>query len=252
MACILNIETSGKACSVALTKDGVVEHMLEDHEGMAHAKRLAPFVDSCMEEVTRRGWTLDAVAVSIGPGSYTGLRIGLSLAKGLCFALGIPLITLSTLRILAVKAMFRSMEWEGDEIIIPMIDARRMEVYTAAYDFALNALMPPQPLILEAQSYSGLPENRRLIFIGDGAGKAQGLVGRDDSVWYAGAEVLASDMTALAEKAYREKEFADVAYAVPEYLKEYQATIGHNKVLDEALRQTAKDKRENGQENQSK
>lgn len=238
MACILNIETSDKSCSVALTKDGVVEHLLEDHEGMSHAKRLAPFVDNCMEELTRHGWQLDAVAVSIGPGSYTGLRIGLSLAKGLCYALDVPLITLSTLRILAVKAMFRSLEWEGDEIIIPMIDARRMEVYTAAYDFALKALLEPQPMILDEKSYDFLPTSRRLIFIGDGAGKAQGLIGKADSVWYPGVDVLASDMSALAEKAFREKDFADIAYSVPEYLKEYQAVIGHNRVLDEALRNT--------------
>ncbi|MDE7160559.1 MAG: tRNA (adenosine(37)-N6)-threonylcarbamoyltransferase complex dimerization subunit type 1 TsaB [Muribaculaceae bacterium] len=237
MACILNIETSGKACSVALTKDGVVENLLEDHEGMAHAKRLAPFVEKCLEEALRRGWTLDAVAVSAGPGSYTGLRIGLSLAKGVCFAQDIPLITLSTLEILAVKAMFRSMEWEGDEIIVPMIDARRMEVYTAAYDFALNPLLQPAPLILDEESYSGLPSDRRLIFIGDGAGKARDVIGREGSVWYTDVEILASDMTALSERAFRNGDFADLAYSVPEYLKEYQAIVGQNRVLDKARRQ---------------
>ncbi len=241
MALILNIETSGKYCSVALTKDGVVEFQLEDGEGMAHARRLAPFVDKCMEELARKEEKLDAVAVSIGPGSYTGLRIGLSLAKGLCFALDIPLITISTLEILAVKAMFRSMEWEGDEIIIPMMDARRMEVYTAAYDFALKPIMAPAPLILSEESYSSLPEGRRLIFIGDGAGKARGRAGREDSVWYPDVYPLARDMTALAEKAFREGKFADTAYAVPEYLKEYQAVVGTNKVLEEARHSTTKE-----------
>ena len=124
MAIILNIETSSKICSVALTKDGAVEYQLEDTEGMNHAVRLAPFVEKCLEELKRKDEKLDAVAVSIGPGSYTGLRIGLSLAKGLCFSLGIPLIGVSTLKILAVKAMFRSFDWQGDEVLVPMIDAR--------------------------------------------------------------------------------------------------------------------------------
>lgn len=234
MACILNIETSGKYCSVALTKDGVVEYQLEDKEAMAHARRLAPFVDRCMEELARKEERLEAVAVSIGPGSYTGLRIGLSLAKGLCFALGIPLITISTLEILAVKAMFRSMEWEGDEIIIPMIDARRMEVYTAAYDFALRPIISPRPLILDAESYAELPAERKVIFIGNGAGKARDVVKRENATWYPDVHPMAHDMTALAEKHFREGRFADTAYAVPEYLKEYEAVVGTNKVLEEA------------------
>ena len=102
MAIILNIETSGKICSVAISKDGAIEYQLEDHEGMRHAEVLAPFVEKCMQELNRRGETLDAVAVSIGPGSYTGLRIGLSLAKGLAFSSSLPLIGVSTLQILAV------------------------------------------------------------------------------------------------------------------------------------------------------
>lgn len=148
---------------MAVSQDGMVEYQLEDLEPMNHAKRLAPFIDKCMEEIRRRDWKLDAVAVSIGPGSYTGLRIGLSAAKGLCFGLGIPLLTVSTLEILAVKAMFRSMDWTGEEILVPMLDARRMEVYTAAYDFALNPIIPPQPLILDNESYSGLPGDRKSV-----------------------------------------------------------------------------------------
>lgn len=235
MACILNIETSGKVCSVALTKDGVVDYQLEDHEGMAHAKKLAPFVDKCMDEITRKGDRLDAVAVSIGPGSYTGLRIGLSLAKGLCFALDVPLIAVPTLQILAVKAMFRSMEWEGDEILVPMTDARRMEVYTAAYDFALNPLMEPHPLVLAAESYSGLPAGRKAIFIGDGVAKARDIVEHPDSEWIECSAPLAGDMTALSEKMFREGRFADLAYSVPDYLKEYHAVIGKNRVLQDAV-----------------
>lgn len=234
MACILNIETSGNICSIALSRDGVIEFQREDHEGMAHSRCLAPFVDECLSELDRKGEKLDAVAVSNGPGSYTGLRIGLSLAKGLCFAREIPLITVSTLQVLAVKAMFRSMEWEGDELIVPMIDARRMEVYTAVYDFSLAEVMAPRPLILDSAAYSELPSGRRLIFIGNGAGKARDLIDRADAVWYPDAEPLAADMMALTERAFRRGDFADTAYSIPEYLKEYQAVIGTNKVLEQA------------------
>ena len=213
---------------MAVSQDGMVEYQLEDLEPMNHAKRLAPFIDKCMEEIRRRDWKLDAVAVSIGPGSYTGLRIGLSAAKGLCFGLGIPLLTVSTLEILAVKAMFRSMDWTGEEILVPMLDARRMEVYTAAYDFALNPIIPPQPLILDNESYSGLPGGRKVIFMGPGAEKAKGVVSVPEAQWMDGMEAHARDMTALAEKALREGRIADLAYSTPEYLKEFQATVPKN------------------------
>ena len=234
MATILNIETSGKICSVAISCEGQVEYQLEDTEGMKHAERLAPFVDKCMEELTRREMKLDAVAVSIGPGSYTGLRIGLSMAKGLCFGLDVPLIGVETLKLLAVKAMFMSMDWQGDELLVPMIDARRMEVYTAVYGFDLKAVMEPQPLILDGDSYRETVGGRKTIFIGDGAEKAQEVVSVENTVWYPGRLPHARDMVALSEKAFREKDFLDVAYSVPLYLKEYQAKKPHNKVLDEA------------------
>lgn len=234
MATILNIETSGKICSVAISCEGQVEYQLEDTEGMKHAERLAPFVDKCMEELTRREMKLDAVAVSIGPGSYTGLRIGLSMAKGLCFGLDVPLIGVETLKLLAVKAMFMSMDWQGDELLVPMIDARRMEVYTAVYGFDLKAVMEPQPLILDGDSYRETVGGRKTIFIGDGAEKAQKVVSVENTVWYPGRFPHARDMVALSEKAFREKDFLDVAYSVPLYLKEYQAKKPHNKVLDEA------------------
>lgn len=220
---ILAIETSGKFCSVALIHEGLAEFSREDDIEMNHARAIGPFVDECAKEARRREWTIDAVAVSMGPGSYTGLRIGLSMAKGLCFSLGVPLIGVSTLKLIAVKAMFRNIDWQGDEILVPMIDARRMEVYTAAYDFRLDALMPPQPLILDADSYSDLPADRDIYFMGDGAAKAEELLKGERRHCLAGVNPKASDMTALAEKAFREEDFLDVAYSVPEYLKEYEA-----------------------------
>ncbi len=230
MATILNIETSGKICSVALTKDGMVEFQLDDRDGMNHAEKLAPFVERCMEELKKKEWNLDAVAVSIGPGSYTGLRIGLSLAKGLAFSLNVPLIGVSTLKILAVKAMFRNMDFEGDELLVPMIDARRMEVFTGVYDFALNAVDGPGPKILDENSFSNLLKNKKLYFMGDGSGKIKGVIESPNAFWIDDLFPIAKDMIALSEKAFRENDFMDLAYSVPEYLKEYQTTVAKSKI----------------------
>lgn len=223
MSTIIAIETSGKYCSVALIHEGLAEYNREDDTEMNHARAIGPFVESCVREARRREWRIDAVAVSMGPGSYTGLRIGLSMAKGLCFSLGVPLIGVSTLKLLAVKAMFRNIDWQGDEILVPMIDARRMEVYTAAYDFRLNALLKPQPLILQEDSYGSLPSDKEIYFMGDGADKSREVLKGEKYHWLDNVNPRAYDMTALAEKAFREKDFLDVAYSVPEYLKEYEA-----------------------------
>lgn len=231
MAIIINIETSAKTCSVALSNEGIIEFQLEDTEGMNHAIKLAPFVERCMEELKRKEEKLDAVAVSLGPGSYTGLRIGLSLAKGLAFSLDVPLIGIPTLQILAVKTMFRSMEWQGDEIIVPMIDARRMEVFTAAYNFALDEIVGEQPMILDSDSFKELNAYRKVIFIGDGSNKFKDTYSGKNAVWLGDVMPKAKDMLALSEKFYREKRFIDVAYSTPNYLKEYQTTVPKNKVL---------------------
>lgn len=230
MPTIINIETSGKICSVALTRDGVLEFDLENRDGMKHAELLAPFVERAMEEVKRKEWNVDAVAVSIGPGSYTGLRIGLSLAKGLAFSLGVPLIGVSTLKILAVKAMFRNFNFTGEEVLAPMIDARRMEVFTGAYDFSLKALQAPGPMILDNDSYASILENREVWFMGDGAEKAKDVIKSPNARWLDGLDPLAKDMLALSEKAFREEDFLDIAYSVPEYLKEYQTTVAKPRI----------------------
>ena len=140
---ILNIETSAKICSVALTEGVDAVWNKESGPEMEHSRLLAPYVQEALDVSERREGELEAVAVSMGPGSYTGLRIGLSLAKGLCFSRNIPLIGIPTLEILAVKGLFKSMEWKGDELFVGMIDARRMEVYTAIYNSALKCIMDP-------------------------------------------------------------------------------------------------------------
>lgn len=231
MAIIINIETSSKTCSVALSKDGAVELELESSEEMDHAVQVAPFVEKCMSELKRKGESPDAIAVSMGPGSYTGLRIGLSLAKGLAFSLDIPLITLSTLQVLAVKTMFRNMEWEGDEVIVGMVDARRMEVFAGAYDFSLNPVVGECAEILTEDSFSTLHNRRKVIFVGDGSEKFKDLYAGNNAVWLGALQPHARDMTALSEKCLREGKFADIAYCVPNYLKEYQTTVPKNSVL---------------------
>lgn len=230
MATILLIETSTDVCSAALSKEGELLVQYIDDKGMNHATMLAPFVDRCMEELHKKELKLDAVAVSLGPGSYTGLRIGLSLAKGISFGLNIPLIGLSTLEIMAVKAMFRNMNFTGEEILVPMLDARRMEVYTAAYNFALEPLIEPSPLILDRESYRNLPEDKEVWFFGNGSDKAKEVITHPNARYMDDVRPTASAMIALAEKYFRENRFIDTAYSTPVYLKEYQATVPKNKI----------------------
>lgn len=225
---ILNIETSSKICSVALCDEGAVWFSLESETEMDHASKLAPFVERCMKELDSRGLNPDAVAVSMGPGSYTGLRIGLSLAKGLCFGRGLPLIGINTLKLLAVKAMFSDREFSEDTLYVPMIDARRMEVYTAAYDMALSEVMPPAALILDENSYMDLA-GRRLVMIGDGVVKAREVLRVPVAEWMERMPV-AADMNALSEKAFREGDFLDLAYSTPFYLKNFQATTPKSRI----------------------
>lgn len=223
MPLILNIETSTNVCSVALTGEGMILCHREDFSGQNHATLLSGFIKDCLSYLADHELNLDAVAVSIGPGSYTGLRIGLSEAKGLCYALDLPLIAIPTLKIMCVNVMFAN-ELEGDELFVPMIDARRMEVYTAVYDMALNEIVAPTPLILDETSFGGFADSRKLLLFGNGSDKAGGVVKSENISILQGVAPLAVDMLPLAEQAYSLKQFADLAYSVPEYLKEFQAT----------------------------
>ncbi|MBQ9073271.1 MAG: tRNA (adenosine(37)-N6)-threonylcarbamoyltransferase complex dimerization subunit type 1 TsaB, partial [Muribaculaceae bacterium] len=175
MAVILNIETSTNVCSVAITDNGMVLEHFEDYKGQNHAALLSGYIKDCLEYINKRGMKLEAVAVSIGPGSYTGLRIGLSEAKGLAYALDLPLIGIDTLKIMACRVMFRH-DIDPDALFAPMIDARRMEVYTSVLDLALNEKMAPTPLILDEQSYSQWLDNSKVIFFGNGSDKARDVI----------------------------------------------------------------------------
>lgn len=224
MAVILNIETSTRTCSTALTAEGMILTHREDNSGQNHAKLLSGFIKDCLDHAARLEMKLDAVAVSLGPGSYTGLRIGLSEAKGLAFALRIPLIGVDTLKLMAVNTMF-NIDVDPDVIFIPMIDARRMEVYTAAYDLALSPVMPPQPLILDADAFNEIVAlGRPALFFGDGAEKARSLLEPKGMTFIPDITPRAVDMVALAEQNFAMKQFIDLAYSVPAYLKDFQAT----------------------------
>lgn len=221
---ILNIETSTDVCSVAVTSDGMVLCHREDFSGHNHATLLSGFIKDCLDHIASHEMKLDAVAVSIGPGSYTGLRIGLSEAKGLCYALNIPLIGIDTLKIMAVEVMFAH-DVEGDELFVPMIDARRMEVYTAVYDMSLDTLTAPTPLILAPEAFdSYIADGRRLLIFGNGSDKARDVITAGNAVFISGIHPLATNMLPLAEQAFLRKDFLDLAYSVPLYLKEFQAT----------------------------
>ena len=229
MATILNIETSTSVCSVALTSEGAILQHAEDFQGRNHAVVLSGFIKEALDHLRRHEMALDAVGVSIGPGSYTGLRIGLSEAKGLAYALGIPLIGVPTLELMSVGVMFSRDDLPEGCLFAPMIDARRMEVYTAVYDLALQPLMEPSPLVLDADSYGRFLDSAPLAFFGDGSDKARDLLGsHPGAVFIPDVNPLAVDMVALSERAFRNGDFLDLAYSTPLYLKDFQATKPRN------------------------
>ena len=214
---------------VALTSEGAILQHAEDFQGRNHAVVLSGFIKEALDHLRRHEMALDAVAVSIGPGSYTGLRIGLSEAKGLAYALGIPLIGVPTLELMSVGVMFSRDDLPEGCLFAPMIDARRMEVYTAVYDLALQPLMEPSPLVLDADSYGRFLDSAPLAFFGDGSDKARDLLGsHPGAVFIPDVNPLAVDMVALSERAFRNGDFLDLAYSTPLYLKDFQATKPRN------------------------
>lgn len=230
MATILNIETSTDVCSVALTADGYILCHREDFDGPNHAALLSGFIADCLDFAKQHdGMKIDAVAVSIGPGSYTGLRIGLSEAKGLAYGLNVPLIGIDTLKVIAVEAMFNWDEFDPEtDVFVPMIDARRDEVYMAVYDGLLQELEPPHAEILETDTFEGKFSGKRRIFAGNGATKASRIlnnVSSGNGVFLSEIKPLATTMLPLSEKNFAEKNFIDVAYSVPLYVKEFMATV---------------------------
>ena len=228
---IIHIETSTEVCSVALSSDGVVKFHRQDFEGPSHAALLGGFVQDCIAFARENKIELHAVAVSGGPGSYTGLRIGVSMAKGLCFGFNVPLIALDTTEIMSCSVLFNP-KIDEEALLCPMIDARRMEVYSAIYDRALQQILPIEANIIDENSFSDILKERKVVFFGDGAEKCKEVIKSENAIFLTGVVPLAKSMLALSERALRNQDFKDTAYYQPFYLKEFQATTPKNKVLN--------------------
>lgn len=230
MSCILNIETATEVCSVAVSKDKEIIFLREEEKGPSHAVLLGQFVNEAIEYLRSINIKPDAVAVSCGPGSYTGLRIGVSEAKGLCFGLDIPLISLNTLKIMAYGVRKNSNPEDG-VLLCPMIDARRMEVYDVLYNNELQEIKSVSADIIEEGSFDKYLNENKILFFGNGADKCKAVLSHPNAVFIDNIHPHASYMTDLADEAYRNKSFVDVAYFEPFYLKEFVATTPKNKIL---------------------
>ena len=231
MSCILHIETSTNVCSVAVSEDGKVIFDKADRTGNNHAEALGSFVDEAMSFADSHAIPLDAVAVSGGPGSYTGLRIGVSMAKGVCYALDIPLLSVPTLQLMCVPVLLRYDEMEDNALLCPMIDARRMEVYAALYDRALKPVREIQADVVDADTYRKWLDERAVYFFGNGAAKCMETIAHPNARLIEGIEPLAKWMMPLAEKKMLNDIHEDVAYYVPFYLKDFVAKTPKSPLL---------------------
>ncbi len=228
MALILNIESSTEVCSVSLAKHGDIIQTLENPAGQNHAKLLTVFIQEIFSKNDIPIKTLDAVAVSGGPGSYTGLRIGVASAKGICYGLNIPLIAITSLAAMSHQVIQYAADYglpdEENLVFCPMIDARRMEVYAALFDQKEQMIREIKADIVDHLSYLGYLEKGKVVFFGNGASKCKGIISHPNALFIDHVATSASYMTALSEKAYLEKNFVNLAYYEPFYLKDFIAT----------------------------
>ncbi|MGB3149506.1 MAG: tRNA (adenosine(37)-N6)-threonylcarbamoyltransferase complex dimerization subunit type 1 TsaB [Maribacter sp.] len=217
MGLILNLETATTNCSVSLANDGEVLALKEhDTPNYSHSEQLHVFIQECMEKAGRNLSELDAIAVSKGPGSYTGLRIGVSAAKGLCFSIGVPLISIATLKSMA----FQIKVSEG-EFIIPVLDARRMEVYSAVFNSDLKQIRETRAEIIDEKSFEDYTKNQKVSIVGNGAEKIKPILKYPDIKFESYIIPSAKDMAPLSFKKYLEKDFENIAYFEPYYLKDF-------------------------------
>lgn len=230
MACILNIETATEVCSVTVSENSNLIFHKEETKGPSHAVLLGVFVNEAIAKVRSLNIKLDAVAVSCGPGSYTGLRIGVSEAKGLCFGLDIPLIAINTLTIMA-HSVRKDQGINQNTLLCPMIDARRMEVYDVLFNHNMEEIRPVNADIIHEDSFSDFLKDNTILFFGNGAAKCKDVLPKTNTVFLENIYPRALDMVELSEEAYKNKDFVDVAYFEPFYLKEFVATTPKNKVL---------------------
>lgn len=219
MAIILSIETSASACSVALHEKETLIHTIEIAEPQAHAARLAPLIDELLKTSKISKGQLKAVAISSGPGSYTGLRIGTSTAKGLCMGLSIPLINIPTL----LSMTYHVSQSQKDVLLCPMIDARRMEVYCEIFDSDLKAVRPTEAVIVEEGSFNELLQSQKVLFFGDGAEKCKKVIQHANAEFVDGIYPKASFVGAVAWNEFNRNNFTDLIDFTPFYLKEFVA-----------------------------
>ncbi len=225
---ILCLETATPSCSVALVHNGEILACEEDSKGQNHSEKITFFIDSVMKEVGVAYNQLDAVAVSMGPGSYTGLRIGVSTAKGVCYAVSKPLIAVDTLHAMAfggssvVLSEVEKSRAAGNKILIPMIDARRMEVYAAIFDENINKIKDTEAVIIDERSFADLKQNHHLYLFGDGADKCAGIFKNDDKITVVNDFCCSARyMNTIAQQKFNNNDFVDVAYFEPFYLKDF-------------------------------
>ncbi|MCM1030270.1 MAG: tRNA (adenosine(37)-N6)-threonylcarbamoyltransferase complex dimerization subunit type 1 TsaB [Oscillibacter sp.] len=228
MALILNIDTSTSVCSVALSRDGQLLALKENDEGLNHSLLLGTYIDDILKENHLTAGMLDAIAVSMGPGSYTGLRIGVSMAKGLCYGATKPLIAVNTLQALAASVSRRIGE---DALYCPMIDARRMEVYTALYDKENHSVMETKAEIIDENSFQEILQNHIIYFFGNGSDKVKTILTSPHAHFLTDIKTSAINMLPLAEQKYEAQSFEDVAYFEPFYLKDFIATTPKKNIL---------------------
>lgn len=224
MSCILNIETSTNVCSVALSQDGVCLYEDVNMEGPSHAQVLAGYVKNAVSFADSHAIPIDAIAISKGPGSYTGLRIGVSEAKGVAYGRDAKLLSVPTLKLLTVPILLGHEELPEDALLCPMIDARRMEVYCALYDRALNEVVQTQALVIDSDSFKEYLDKQPIYFMGNGADKCVDTIQHPNAHFIKNIVPRAKNMIPLAEMAMAKEQFEDVAYFEPFYLKEFVAT----------------------------
>lgn len=230
MATIINIETSTSSCSLSLASDGKILFAACEPSGMNHAKLLGGYAKEAENVLKEKNLHLDAVCVSKGPGSYTGLRIGVSMAKGLCFGADAKLLAVDTLALIAHTAI-KTGAVAPDALVCPMIDARRMEVYASFFDTKLGQVRATSADIIDENSYADYLSSKEVYFCGNGSDKCKSVLTGANAKFVDGIIPTAENMVELSEKLYAEKKFEDVAYFEPEYVKEFVATVAKNKVL---------------------
>lgn len=227
MPIILNIETSTDICSICISQDGAVLSMKETERSYSHSEVIAVFIEECIKEAGIEITDLDAVSVSQGPGSYTALRIGASTAKGICFSLSIPLISIGTLD--ALSCSVREDVGEND-LIIPMIDARRKEVYHCVFSSDGKLLVPVEPIILNEETFKEYASYDNILFCGDGVSKSKDILNLKNGVFYH-KECSAIHMIALSEEKFFKNQFEDISYYEPFYYKGPNITVQKKNIL---------------------